>query len=101
MTSAETTADTRLGVDARVSLRARRRWWRGIGLALVWAIFLVNAAVITWLWARGDGNLNLQPTSDLINSIGRITGMLGAYLALVTLVLLARLPFLERLVGFD
>ena len=62
---------------------------------------LGNAVVITWLWARGEGNLNLTPTEDLVNSIGRITGMLGAYLALIEVVLLARLPALERLVGFD
>jgi predicted ferric reductase len=104
ITSAQSTANTALAIDRSVALRARirsRRTRRGLGLTVLWAIFLVNAAIITWLWARGDGNLNLQPTEDLINSIGRITGMLGAYLALVEIVLLARLPFMERLVGFD
>src|SRR5439155_10093238 len=38
---------------------------------------------------------------DLLTSLGRITGLLGAYLALVQVLLLARLPPLERLVGFD
>jgi predicted ferric reductase len=101
----QTTADASLGVESPVARRARaraqRRWRRGLGLAVLWGIVLGNAAVITWLWARGEGNLNLQPTEDLVNSIGRITGMLGAYLALVEIVLLARLPVLERLVGFD
>jgi len=75
--------------------------WRALGLVVLWAILLGNAVVITWLWSRGDGNLNVRPTADLFNSIGRITGLLGAYLALVQVVLLARLPWLERLVGFD
>jgi predicted ferric reductase len=104
MTSAQTTAEAALGGERSSDLTARirsRRIRRGIGLTVIWAIFLANAAIITWLWARGDGNLNLQPTEDLVNSIGRLTGMLGAYLALVEIVLLARLPFLERLVGFD
>ena len=34
-------------------------------------------------------------------SVGRVTGLLSAYLILVQIVLLARLPWLERLVGFD
>jgi predicted ferric reductase len=105
MTSAETTADAALGVDGSLALRerarARRRWRRSIGLAILWTIILGNAVVITWLWARGEGNLHLQPTEDLVNSIGRITGMLGAYLALIEVVLLARVPAIERLVGFD
>jgi predicted ferric reductase len=105
MIPAEATANGALRAerpaDLRARARTRRKWRRGLVLALLWAIFLGNAAVITWLWARGDGNLNLQPTEDLLNSIGRITGMLGAYLALIEIVLLARLPFLERLVGFD
>jgi hypothetical protein len=32
---------------------------------------------------------------------GRLTGLLAAYAALLQVVLLARLPWLERLVGFD
>ena len=34
-------------------------------------------------------------------SLARITGLLGAYLALIEVALLARLPWLERMVGFD
>ena len=35
------------------------------------------------------------------SGIGRISGLLGAYLVLVELLLLARLPALERLAGFE
>ena len=62
MTSAQTTA---LEIEGAASRReramARRRWNRAIGLALVWALVLGNAVVITWLWAKGEGNLNLTP----------------------------------------
>src|SRR5207245_6752425 len=37
----------------------------------------------------------------LVTSTTRVPGLLAAYLALIQLVLLARLPALERLVGFD
>jgi predicted ferric reductase len=68
--------------------------------AAVFAVVIANAGVIVWLWIHG-GNLDTPTTGDLFTSIGRITGLLSAYLALVQVVLLARLPWLERAVGFD
>jgi predicted ferric reductase len=82
----------------RAVARLPRR--RALGLALVWAVVLANAGAIVWLWAHG-GNLTDKTTGDLLTSIGRITGLLSAYLALLQVVLLARLPALERLVGLD
>jgi predicted ferric reductase len=73
---------------------------RVLGLVLVWAVVLGNAAVIVWLWIHG-GNLTTKTTGDVLTSIARITGLVSAYLALIQVVLLARVPALERLVGFD
>ncbi|HYA09093.1 MAG TPA: ferric reductase-like transmembrane domain-containing protein, partial [Gaiellaceae bacterium] len=81
-----------------------RRRSRGRRLALasaLWAIVVLNAAVIVWLWLRGGGVSSVHTAGDLATSLGRITGLLGAYFALVQVLLLARLPWLERLVGFD
>ena len=39
--------------------------------------------------------------AELVTSLARLTGLLGAYLALVQVLLLARLPWLDRLIGFD
>src|SRR5436309_13885714 len=64
------------------------------------AIVVGNAGVIVWLWIHG-GNWTLASTGDVLTSIARLTGLLSAYLALLQVVLLARLPVLERLVGFD
>jgi predicted ferric reductase len=75
-------------------------WRRGLALALLWAVLVGNTVAIVWLWVHG-GNLHPRTTGDLLTSIGRLTGLLGAYLALIQVVLLARLPVLERLVGFD
>ena len=85
-------------MPAAVPVRRTRR--RTVGLAVVWAILLANAGVIVWLWVHG-GNLNDKTTGDVLTSVARITGLLSAYLALVQVILLARLPALERLVGFD
>src|SRR5438105_7112330 len=68
--------------------------------SLIWAVLLGNAAVIVWLWIHG-GNLTTRSSGDVLTSIARITGLLAAYLALVQVILLARLPVLERLAGFD
>jgi predicted ferric reductase len=72
---------------------------RAMGALLV-AVVVGNALVIVWLWVHG-GNLHPHSTGDKLTSAGRLTGLLGAYLALIQVVLLARLPALERLVGFD
>jgi predicted ferric reductase len=87
----------RLPATAGASGRAVRR---AAGLAAVWVVVLGNAGAIVWLWAHG-GNLGVKTSGDLLTSVARITGLLGAYLALVQVLLLARLPALERLVGFD
>jgi predicted ferric reductase len=87
-------APVEAAANARTDLR------RAAGLGLVWLVVLGNAAVIVWLWTHG-GNLHVKTTGDLLTSLARITGLLSAYLALIQVVLLSRLPVLERLVGFD
>jgi predicted ferric reductase len=68
----------------------------GWGLALLAA---ANAALIGALWLAGTGED--ADAGGVLAEIARLCGLLGAYLALVTLLLLARLPWLDRLAGFD
>jgi predicted ferric reductase len=82
------------------SARKRLALRRCAAAAAVGVIVGVNAGAIVWLWIHG-GNLHPKTTGDALTSVGRITGLLSAYLALVQVVLLARLPALERAVGFD
>ena len=65
-------------------------------LAAAAAVALLNAIVVVALWTPSD----IHDTASLLTGLGRVTGLLGAYLALVQLVLLARIPGLdlERLV---
>jgi predicted ferric reductase len=84
---------------SRSSRLAARGWWAtAVG---VWAFLLGNAAVIVWLWWHGGNVTGVHGTGQALTSVARITGLLGAYLALVQVVLLARIPWLERLAGFD
>jgi len=82
------------------SLRRHVATRRRAAATVVYAALAANAAVIVWLWTSG-GNLDATSTGEIFTSIGRITGLLSAYLALVQVLLLARLPALERAVGLD
>jgi len=64
-------------------------------------VFLANAAAIVVLWLNGGGVSGVHHLGDLLTSLGRITGLFGAYLLLIQVLLLARLTVLERLTGFD
>jgi predicted ferric reductase len=66
----------------------------------VLAFLVANAAVIVWLWVHG-GNLDVHTTGEWLTSLARLTGLLSAYLALVQVLLLARIPALERAIGLD
>jgi predicted ferric reductase len=88
----------RPGARPRERSGAVRRTWAAYALGLAVA---VNAGVITWLWVHGGNVTNLPHTGDVLSSIGRITGLLSAYLALVQVLLLARLQPLDRAFGLD
>ena len=68
---------------------------------LFWLVILGNVAAIIWLWIDAHGIDGVHDTGSLWTSIARITGLLSAYLALLQVLLLARLPGIERLAGFD
>jgi predicted ferric reductase len=81
---------------AQIALPRRRT----LTLALIWLALLANAAFIVYLWVHG-GNWTTKSSADVLVSIARITGLLCAYLALIQVALLARIPAVERTVGFD
>ena len=53
-----------------------------------------NAVAVTGLWWRQRGVSEIHDLAGLLTSLGRVTGMLGALLALVQLLLIARVPVL-------
>jgi predicted ferric reductase len=84
-----------------VPWRAARLDRRALSAWLMATLVLVNALVIVWLWVYGKNISGVHGWGDAWTSIGRLTGLLSAYLALIQVLLLARLPWLERLLGFD
>ena len=81
--------DTR---PARVDVVARA----GAGVAVV-----ASLAVVVALWAGGGGVSALAGWADGLTSLGRLTGLLAADLLLVQVLLMARIPVVERAVGQD
>src|SRR5579864_8049722 len=87
--------------SALALLRPRRLDARTASAWAFAAILAVNAVVIVWLWVYGKNISGVHGWGDLWTSIGRLTGLLSAYLALIQVLLLARLPWIERMLGFD
>ncbi len=82
----------RLGVAARLDDGVRLG-----SLALVWAMQLWLVA----LWVREGGVQDLGGWSSALLSTGRLTGLLASALLLVQVLMMARIPVLERAWGQD
>jgi predicted ferric reductase len=87
--------------------RARERRLRPheaptVASAVALALIVVgNGAVIVGMWLHDGGISGVHGRPEAFTSLGRITGLLGVYLALLQVLLLSRLAPLERLFGFD
>ena len=69
---------------------------------LLWLAALGNGGVIVWLWIHGGGiSLAGGSLGGLLTSLGRLTALVGTYLVLLQVLMIARIPWLERRVGFD
>jgi predicted ferric reductase len=62
---------------------------------------LANGAIVVSLWWRAGGIREIDDTARALTGLGRLCGLLGAYLVLVQVLLLARIPPLDRSFGFD
>jgi ferredoxin-NADP reductase/DMSO/TMAO reductase YedYZ heme-binding membrane subunit len=86
-------------VIARRRPRLVPRWYRDAAVVLTWLSMLVVVA----LWVSGGGIRALaNPLSgDGLTTLGRITGLVSADLLLIQVLLMARIPFVERAYGQD
>ncbi|WP_020660773.1 ferredoxin reductase family protein [Amycolatopsis benzoatilytica] len=82
-------------VTHRVARPAVRPWWRDAAGLTAWASVLFVVA----LWVSGRGLQDLG--TDFFTSTGRLTGLLSADLLLLQLLLMARIPWVERSYGQD
>jgi predicted ferric reductase len=95
---ATATAATRF---ATAHTYVERRAPSTIAALLAGGLMAGNLLLIVWLWAHGGNVTHVHSTGDLLTSIARLTGLVGAYSALIQVLFLARIPWVERAVGFD
>lgn len=62
-------------------------------------VLLAGAVAIVAMWWRDPSSLNSAGAA--VTAAGRLAGLIGAYLVLVQLLLMGRLSWFERAVGFD
>lgn len=94
------TTATRAAADRTQAFRIERdrvadRAW------VVEMVVAVNAALIVGMWIRHGGISAASGAGGIATAIGQVTGLLGTYAVLLELLLMARLPWLERCVGLD
>ncbi len=76
------------------------RVW-GIRATDVVALLVANGALIVLMWVRHGGLDQLSTPGGPFTAAGQLTGLLGAYLALIQLVLMGRSPWLDEALGMD
>ena len=86
-------------VTGRSHLRSNRSFWSRP--AAYYALFAGNALLILGFWWLSSGFEIARTASDAFNGLGRATGLLGTYLVLWQLLLMARLPWLEDAFGLE
>jgi predicted ferric reductase len=100
-------APATLGTTA-IGRRARATWRRPLlrpprrTLAALLLLGVVGgAAAVVWLWWDDTPAGTLDGLGAQLTAAGRVTGLLGGYLLLVQVALMARIPWLERRIGSD
>ena len=74
-------------------------WWRdAAGSVAVGSVVIV---VAFWLAHRGFQDLGASAPGSALTSLGRLTGLVAADLLLVQVLLMARIPWVERSYGQD
>jgi predicted ferric reductase len=68
---------------------------------MVLALVVLGAVVVIGVWWVDSPGRGLHTFADRLTAAGRITGLIGTYLVLVQVVLMARLPALDRWIGTD
>lgn len=72
-------------------------WWGDVAGALAWLSMLA----VTALWVAGGGLQELGSLAGALTSVGRLTGLVASDLLLIQVLLMARIPFVERSYGQD
>jgi predicted ferric reductase len=72
-------------------------WWKDAVSVATWASLLAVGA----LWIADGGIQNLAGTAGLLKGTGQLTGLIAADLLLLQVLMMARIPLVERAYGQD
>lgn len=64
-------------------------------------VLVANGLLVAALWVIHGGIDQLSTPGGLVTGLGQITALVGTYLALVQIVLMARVPWIDHVVGSD
>ena len=88
-----------LSLPDRRTVPAPRTW--EFGGAYVTGLLGLIGALILAMWVRHGGLAQFGTLAGALTGIGQVTALLGAYGALLQLVLMSRSPWLEQVFGMD
>ncbi|MGH9058621.1 MAG: ferric reductase-like transmembrane domain-containing protein, partial [Acidimicrobiales bacterium] len=69
--------------------------------ALVAAVIGAGALVVCALWWRDTTPASVHGFGPWLTAAGRVTGLVGTYLVVIEVLLMGRVPWLDRLIGMD
>lgn len=69
--------------------------------ALWYTLFIAIGVILIVIWLAHSGYLLIEGTGDVFVALGRFAGIALGYAVLLELLLVARVPALERAFGFD
>jgi predicted ferric reductase len=95
MISPSTTTTVPMGRRVRLP----RTW--PIARADIGLVLVANGLLVAAMWLRHGGLDLLASPSGVFSAAGQVTALLGTYLALVGVVLMARVPAIDQVVGSD
>ena len=79
-----------------------RRWMHRVGFPAAAVVFVVaNVAIITALWLNHGGLPHRASAANVYLALGQLTALYGTFAALVQVLLMARVPWLDRRFGMD
>ncbi len=94
-----TTLTRPVGVSVPPRVRTPRTW--PIRPADIVLLLTGLGVLVAGMWMRHGGLDQSATPAGLASAVGQITALLGTYLALVSVVLMARVPWIDHVVGSD
>jgi predicted ferric reductase len=88
---------TSAAAAARVRAAPPQRWWADAAIGVA----TLSVVIVMGMWITDGGLTSLSSPGGLATGLGRVTGLVAADLLLLQVLLMARIPWVERSFGQD